>query len=50
MKVKDHVGNLESFTWDSEACVASVNSLPDDATLNYSALARQFNVLNANGT
>ena len=43
----DHVGNISLYTWDSEGCLAEVNSYPDDYNINYSYLARKFGVLNS---
>ena len=42
----DHVGNINVYTWDSEGCLAEVNSYSDNFNINYSYLARNFGILN----
>ena len=42
---KDHVGVIPA--WEEQACILYVNSLPDDTVINFSALAKQFKLLNS---
>ena len=46
---KNHVGILENYTWKKEACIEFVNHTTDFSTLNYSELARTYQLRNNKG-
>ena len=43
-KKKDHTGNLDTMDWDKGQLRQEVERLPDDCLVNYSELARKYNV------
>lgn len=45
----DHVGKYDSYTCDFEDCCNEVNNYSDDHIINYSDLARKFNLKNSFG-
>ena len=46
---KDHIGNKSQYSWDKTACIAELNSTSPNTKLNYSSLAKKFNLLNNKG-
>ena len=44
-----HIGNFGNITWDCNALRTEVESYPDDAKVNWTALARQFQIRNNDG-
>ena len=46
---KDHIGNKSQYSWDKTACIAELNSTLPNTKLNYSSLAKKFNLLNNKG-
>ena len=46
---RDHIGRKTNYTWNKDICIKEVQSYPDDHEINYSALARQFDLKNING-
>ena len=46
---KDHIGNRSQYSWDKAACIAELNSASPNTKLNYSGLAKKFNLLNNKG-
>ena len=46
---KDHIGNVNSYTWDKEECIKELDNLPQGTKLNFSALAKSFNLVNSKG-
>ena len=47
-KPKNHTGKLENVSWDKEALIAEVEAYSSDEEVNWSALARRYNVRNMN--
>lgn len=45
----DHVGKWSNFSWDSARCLAKFSSLSDGDVINYSQLAKDFELLDAKG-
>ena len=43
---KDHIGNKSQYSWDKAVCIAELNSTSPNTKLNYSSLAKKFNLLN----
>ena len=43
------IGNFENMQWDKQALLEEVNSYADGTVINWSALARQYQVKNKNG-
>ena len=43
------IGNFETMQWDKQALLEEVNSYADGTVINWSALARQYQVKNKNG-
>ena len=48
-KPKNHTGKLENVSWDKETLIAEVEAYGSDEEVNWSALARRYNVRNMNG-
>ena len=48
-KKKVHVGNFENMTWDKDGLKTEVTQYPDNKVVNWSALARTYNITNTNG-
>ena len=48
-KPKNHCGSFENMTWDKEGLKAEIESYLDDKQINWSELARQFNVKDSKG-
>ena len=46
---KDHISNKSKYLWDKAACIAELNSTSPNTKLNYSSLAKKFNLLNNKG-
>ena len=46
---KDHVGDISKFNFDKENCIHEVNSYNENDEINFSALARKYNLKNSNG-
>jgi len=46
---KDHTGNVDTMNWDRENLKEEVEGFADDYLINYSELARQYNVCNSAG-
>ena len=46
---KNHVGIPKNYTWKKEACIKFVNHTTDFSTLNYSELARIYQLRNNKG-
>ena len=46
---RNHIGNFDNITWDCNALRTEVESYPDDAKVNWTVLARQFQIRNRNG-
>ena len=50
LKIKrSPIGNFENMQWDKQALLEEVNSYADGTVINWSALARQYQVKNKNG-
>ena len=45
---KDHLGDLSDFNFDKENCIHEVNSYNENDEINFSALARKYNLRNSN--
>ena len=48
-RAHNHVGNLKSYSWDKNNCIEEVERYPADYNINYSDLARRFDLKNKNG-
>ena len=48
-KPKIHIGRLDNVTWDEKALTAEVNTKKSEEVVNWSALARKYNVRDKNG-
>ena len=46
---KDHVGDISKFNFDEESCIHEVNSYNENDEINFSALARKYNLKSSNG-
>ena len=46
---QNHIGNFGNITWDCNTLRTEVESYPDDAKVNWTALAWQFQIRNSNG-
>ena len=46
---KDHVRDISKFNFDKENCIHEVNSYNENDEINFSALARKYNLKNSNG-
>ena len=46
---EDHIDNKSQYSWDKAACIAELNSTSPNTKLNYSSLAKKFNLLNNKG-
>lgn len=46
---RDHIGDKTKYAWNKEKCIETVSSYPDDHEMNYSDLARQFELKNVKG-
>ena len=44
----NHIGNFLNVTWDCNASRNEVESYPNDAKVNWTVLARQFQIRNSN--
>ena len=44
-RLHDHVGSCQSYSWDSDRCLAMVNDLPDGYAINFSQLSKDFNLV-----
>ena len=47
-RAHNQVGNLQSFSWDKYSCIEEVERYPADLNINYSDLARLFDLKNKN--
>ena len=45
----DNVGCIDRYTWQSEECLCEVSGMADGAKINYSGLARKYNLKNSKG-
>ena len=45
----NHVGNISSYTWQKEACLKKLDEKNDSEKINFSEMAREFELLNENG-
>lgn len=48
-KPKTHTGRLDNVTWDEEALISEVKAKHSGEVINWSALARKYNVKDKNG-
>lgn len=48
-KIKNHTGNFNNITWDKEQLKEEVKGLADGHLINYSELARKYNICNSFG-
>ena len=48
-KPQSHVGNLGNYTWDKESCLQEMSACNASKSLNYSDMARRFNLRNKQG-
>lgn len=46
---KDHVGSSQNVTWDKQGLKQEVEGYEDGKAVNWSALAKKYNVTNQNG-
>jgi len=46
---KNHTGNFEAINWDKETLKQEVEGFPDGYLINYSLLAREYNVCGSSG-
>ena len=46
---RNHIGNFGNITWDCNTLRTEVESYPDDAKVNWTALAWQVQIRNSNG-
>ena len=46
---KDHVGRLENTLWDKDGLKKEVDGYPDETKVNWSELARRFEIRNKKG-
>ena len=42
----DHIGNLDSYTWDRQGCFDEVNSYKAGDKINFTELSRKYNLRN----
>ena len=47
--VHNHVRNMQSYSQDKDNCIEAVERYPADHNINYSDLARRFDLKNKNG-
>ena len=40
---------MENFVWEAESCLTEVNNYPDGTLINYSELARKYNLKYCDG-
>ena len=45
-RARSHVGNLQSCYWDKDSCTEEFERYPADHNINYSDLARRFDLKN----
>ena len=50
VKAASPVGNLENYEFDRQECLEYVNQLGSEDVLNFSALAKKFNLHHTTGT
>ena len=48
-KPHNHIGNKNNYTWNTTECIAEVMSYPDQHKINYSMLARKYQLQNSSG-
>ena len=48
-KNRDHIGRRSNYIWNKEMCIKEMEIYSDDHQINYSALARQFDLKNVIG-
>lgn len=48
-KKKDHTGKFDTMDWEKEQLKSEVEDLPDGYVINYSELARRYNVCDGSG-
>ena len=46
---KNHVGNTKRFTWEKERCIEELDCASNDTKLNYSDLARKYELKDEKG-
>ena len=46
----NHVGDLQNYTWDKDNCIEEVERYPAYYNIDYSDLARRFDLKNKNGS
>ena len=46
----DHIGNKENYTWSKEECLEEVSKYEVGDIINYSDLARRYQLKNKNGS
>ena len=46
---KDHIGNKSQYSWKEAVCIVELNITSSNTKLNYSSLAKKFNLLNNKG-
>lgn len=46
---QNHIGNFGNIKWDCQELRNKVESYPDDAKVNWTTVARQFQIRNSNG-
>ena len=46
---KDHTGKIEQMAWDKDGLKAEVEGFDDSIQVNWSALARKYNITNKKG-
>lgn len=45
----DHIGNLVNYVWDEEDCLKEIKKLPNGSRINFTDLARRYNLLHKDG-
>ena len=48
-RARNHVGKLQVYFWDKDNCIGEVERYPANYNINYSDLARRFDLKNKNG-
>lgn len=46
---RDHVGETSKYTWKKEECLAEIKDYQENDIINYTDLARRFEVRNEKG-
>ena len=45
----NHIGNVSSYKWQEDACLKKLDETNDLEKMNFSDMAREFQLLNENG-